>query len=352
MLAPHKTHQLHQIHESPLRGSLVAALVYDGLCTFEFSIASEIFGLVRPEMGSNWYRFASVAVERGPLRAQGGLYVQAQAGMELLEQADLIVVPGWKGRNVPVPAELIQALLKAYRRGARLASICSGAFVLAATGLLDGKQAATHWRYAQDLASTYPAIEVDDKVLYVQSGRVYTSAGSAAGVDLMLHIVREEYGVEAANSVARRLVMPPHRNGGQAQFIERPVATDRNGRLADLLQLVQSDLKAEWSVQRLSQSVAMSTRTFIRRFVEATGQTPGDWVIGARVSEAKRLLESSVLSVETIAHQTGFGSVQTMRHHFRTQMGMAPKEYREMFSMAHSGKTPSNKERDFVASSG
>jgi AraC family transcriptional regulator, transcriptional activator FtrA len=312
-------------------GPLVVALVYDGLCTFEFSIASEIFGLSRPEMGAGWYRFASAAVEPGPLRAQGGLMVQAQGGMELLEQADLIVIPGWKGTQAPVPPELCEHLVAAWKRGARLASICSGAFALAATGLLSGRGAATHWRYAQALSNQHPDVQVDANVLYVQNDRLFTSAGSAAGIDLMLHIVREDFGVEAANSVARRLVMPPHRSGGQAQFIERPVAVDKSGRLAALMEEVRADLLNDWTVDHMAQRAAMSTRTFIRRFVESTGQTPGDWVSGMRVDEAKRLLEATSLPVERIAVDVGFGSVQALRHHFRTQMDLSPRQYRNTF---------------------
>jgi AraC family transcriptional activator FtrA len=203
-------------------GPLVVALAYDGLCTFEFAIVAEVFGLDRPEMGPGWYRFAAAAVEPGPLRAHGGLRVEVDGGLELLEAADLVVVPGWKGAGVPVPGALTAALV-AHARGARLASICSGAFVLAATGLLDGRRAATHWRYAEALGRAHPRVEVDAGVLYVEEGRVLTSAGSAAGIDLMLHVVRSDFGADAANAVARRLVVPAHRSGGQAQFIERPV---------------------------------------------------------------------------------------------------------------------------------
>ncbi len=314
------------------KSPLVVALVYDGLCTFEFSIASEIFGLSRPEMGDSWYRFASAAVEPGPLRAQGGLMVQAQGGLELLAQADLIVIPGWKGTQVPVPPALCEQLVAAWKRGARLASICSGAFALAATGLLSGRSAATHWRYAQALRNLHPDVEVDANVLYVQNERLFTSAGSAAGIDLMLHIVREDFGVEAANSVARRLVMPPHRSGGQAQYIERPVAVDRSGRLAALMDQIRSDLPNNWTVDHMANRAAMSTRTFIRRFTDATGQTPGDWVSTLRVDEAKRLLETTSLPVERIAVAVGFGGVQTLRHHFRTLMDLSPREYRNVFA--------------------
>ncbi|MDI4633386.1 transcriptional regulator FtrA [Pelomonas sp. V22] len=313
------------------QGPLVVAPIYDGLCTFEFAIVAEVFGLARPEMGSGWYRFASAAVEPGPLRAHGGLTVSTDGGIELLDQADLIVMAGWKGAQVPVPDELTRRLKKAWKRGARLASICSGAFVLAATGLLDGRRAATHWRYAKTLRETHPGIEVDDSVLYVEEDRVLTSAGSAAGIDLMLHIVRSDFGTEAANSVARRLVMPAHRSGGQAQFIERPVPADGGSRLAELLEQVRADLRAPWTVPRMAGAAAMSPRSFLRRFTEATGQPPGQWLTGERVEEAKRLLEASQASVEQVADAVGFGSVQALRHHFQAQLGLSPRGYRDAF---------------------
>ena len=313
-------------------GPVVVALVYDGLCTFEFAIAAEIFGLPRPEMGSGWYRFASAAIEPGPLRAHGGLRISADGGAELLEQADLIVIPGWKGAQAPVPASLAQRLRTAWERGACLASICSGAFVLAATGLLDGRRAATHWRYAEALRQRHPAITVDAQVLYEGAERLFTSAGSAAGIDLMLHLVRSDFGVEAANSVARRLVMPPHRGGGQAQFIERPVPADTRHRLAGVLEQVRGNLAAPWSVERMAQAAHMSPRTLVRRFAETTGQAPAQWLVAERVAQAQRLLESGTLSVEQIAHGVGFASVQALRHHFQTRLGLAPRDYRRSFA--------------------
>ena len=309
-------------------GPLVVAPVYDGLCTFEFAIAAEVFGLARPELGPGWYRFASAAIEPGPLRAHGGLVVTMDGGLELLEQADLIVMAGWKGTQVPVPEELTHRLRRAWERGARLASICSGAFVLAATGLLDGRRAATHWRYAEALQQRHPAIDVDAGVLYVQEERVFTSAGSAAGIDLMLHLVRCDFGVEAATSVARRLVTPLHRSGGQSQFIQRPVPVDHANRLGGVLEQVRADLKASWSVTHMARAAAMSPRTFLRRFTESTAQAPGQWLIAERVAEAQRLLESTSLPVERIAEEVGFGSVQTLRHHFQARLGLAPREYR------------------------
>jgi AraC family transcriptional activator FtrA len=318
-------------HMKPLSGPLVVALVHDGLCTFEFAIVAEVFGLARPEMGPNWYRFASAAIEPGPLHAHGGLTVMPAAGMELLEQADLIVAAGWKGPGVPVPAVLTEALCRAWARGARLASICSGAFVLAATGLLAGGRAATHWRYAAHLQALHPEITVDADVLYVEGERLYTSAGSAAGIDLMLHIVRQDFGQEAANRVARRLVMPPHRAGGQAQFIERPIPADPDNRVSGVLAAVRASLDAPWTVERMAVEAAMSPRTFLRRFTEATSLAPAQWLIAERVIEAQRLLESGQASVERIAAAAGFGSVQALRYHFQARLGVSPREYRRSF---------------------
>jgi AraC family transcriptional activator FtrA len=317
-----------------LTGPLVVALAYDGLCTFEFSIVAEVFGLARPEMGRNWYRYATAAVEPGVLKAHGGLTFTTAAGIELLDRADLIVAAGWKGAGVPVSADLVAKLRSAWERGARLASICSGAFVLAATGLLDGRRAATHWRYAEKLVACHPEIDVDADVLYVEENRIYTSAGSAAGIDLMLHIIRQDFGAEVANSVARRLVMPPHRSGGQAQFIERAVPTDRNHRVAEALDKIQCELSLDWTVERMAALVAMSTRTFMRRFFEATSLSPGQWLIEQRVSQAQRLLEGTALSVEQVAAEVGFGSVEVMRHHFRERLSISPRDYRRTFASA------------------
>lgn len=202
---------------------LVVALAYDGLCTFEFGVAVEVFGLARPEMGEDWYRFAVAAVDDGEMRATGGVRFTADGGLELVEQAGTIIVPGWRGMDAPVPDALCAALQRAHAKGARLLSICSGVFVLAASGLLDGKRATTHWRYTEALKERYPAITVLPDVLYVDEGTVLTSAGSAAGIDLCLHLIRRDFGTKAANMVARRLVVPPHRDGGQAQFIDKAV---------------------------------------------------------------------------------------------------------------------------------
>jgi len=316
---------------SLLSGPLVVALVYDGLCTFEFAIAAEIFGFPRPELGPHWYRFAPCGVEPGPFRAQGGLRVEVEGGIDLISKADLIVVPGWKHLNATVPPDLVEALKAAHARGARLAAICSGAFVLAATGLLDSRRATTHWLYAEALQAAYPAVEVDASVLYVEDARVMTSAGSAAGIDLMLHIIRSDFGAELANDIARRLVVSPHRSGGQAQFVARPVPIRPESRLAPLLDRIRLDPKRVWSIAAMAREAAMSERTFLRRFFEATGTAPGTWVTAVRIAEAERLLESSSLPIEDIASQAGFGSVASMRHHFTPATGLAPREYRQRF---------------------
>lgn len=312
-------------------GPLVIALLYDGLCTFEFGIAAEIFGLSRPEMGPDWYRFASCPIEPGPLRAHGGLVFQPSHDAELIDLADMIIVPGWKGAHVAVPESLIHILQRAHARGVRLVSLCSGAFVLAATGLLDGAFAATHWRYADILQARHPVVQVDATSLYHAHGKIFTSAGSAAGIDLLIDIVRQDFGIAAANSVARRLVVPAHRSGGQAQFLERPVTPRPNGEIAPLLDQIRTQLCHPWTTQQMAAHCKTSLRTFLRRFHQATGSTPGEWLIDERVAAAKTLLSETDASIEAIAAGSGFGSAQALRHHFRSKIGLTPTEYRSRF---------------------
>ncbi|MFN6951441.1 MAG: transcriptional regulator FtrA [Albidovulum sp.] len=312
-------------------GPLVVALLYDGLCTFEFGIVAEIFGLERPEMGVGWYRFASCPVDEGPMRAHGGIVVEASDSAATIDQADLIVVPGWRGADAPVPETLCERLRAAHARGARLASICSGAFVLAATGLLDGAVATTHWRYADTLRRRFPAIEVDDAALYRTHGRIFTSAGSAAGIDLLIEIVRRDFGASAANSVARRLVMPAHRTGGQAQFLERPVRMRERTEIAPLLDTLRTDLSSRWTIARMAVECRMSSRTFLRRFVEAAGVPPGEWLTSERLEAAKTLLREGDGSLDDVATAVGLGSAYGLRHHFRQKLGISPSDYRARF---------------------
>lgn len=319
--------------------SLVVALAYDGLCTFEFGVAVEIFGLPRPEMGEGWYRFAVAAVDEGPMRAAGGIRVVADGGMELIEEAGAIIVPGWRGADVPIPDRLATALRLAYARDARVLSICSGVFVLAAAGLLSGRRATTHWRYTEALKTRYPDIDVTPDVLYVDEGNILTSAGSAAGIDLCLHLVRRDYGTGAANMVARRLVVPPHRDGGQAQFIEKAVPTPHeSGRLGPLIDRMRADIAGDYSIAALAKLACMSTRTFLRRFEAATGMTPAKWLLSERLAKARDLLENSALSIERVADVTGFGTAATLRHHFRRQLATTPAAYRQAFSLPESSQ--------------
>ena len=317
---------------SPAR---VVVLAYDGLCTFEFGVAVEIFGLPRPEMGESWYRFAVAGVDEGELRATGGIRILADGDLSLLEHADLILVPGWRGIDAAVPDALCDALRRASARGCQLLSICSGVFVLAATGLLNGRKATTHWRYIEALKTRYPAIDVVEDVLYQDEGDILTSAGSAAGIDLCLHVVRRDYGMEAANRVARRLVIPPHRDGSQTQQLSRPVAQLRESqRLGQLFDFLHQHLALTHTVDSLARRVGMSQRTFLRRFQDATGTTPTRWLLNERLLRAKDYLENSKLSIDSIAEQTGFGQAATLRHHFRQHYALSPARYRKQFPRA------------------
>lgn len=310
---------------------LVAVLAYDGLCTFEFGIAVEIFGLPRPEFDFPWYSHRIVAVDEGPMRALGGMQIVADAGLEFLAAARTIIVPGWRNREERPPQALLDALRAAHDRGARLLSICSGVFVLAATGLLDGKRATTHWRYTSELGTRFPAIEVNPDVLYVDSGQLITSAGSAAGIDACLHLVCRDFGTQVANTVARRLVMAPLRSGGQAQFIPTPVAQAPRDALAPVMEWALQHAGEPLSVKQLAAKALMSERTFLRRFSDATGMTPKAWLQQARMALARELLESSRLSNDQIAERCGFASVESFRVAFRKATGVAPSLYRKRF---------------------
>lgn len=309
---------------------LVMAVAYDGLCTFEFGIAVEIFGLPRPELGENWYRFAVASVDEGELRATGGIRLVADGGLGLLAQADTIIIPGWRGAESPVPEALCQALREANARGCRIMSICSGVFVLAAAGLLNGKRATTHWRYTPLLRERYPTIEVLEDALYYHDGNVLTSAGSAAGIDLCLHLVRLDYGTGVANNVARRLVVQPHRDGSQSQQIARPVARSRESqRLGQVFDYLHSQLANQHSVASLAKLAGMSPRTFLRRFDEATGTTPARWILQERLARARTLLDNADLSMEEVAAQAGFATAASLRHHFRQRFALSPRDYRK-----------------------
>lgn len=312
----------------------VAALLYDGLGTFEFAIAAEIFGLSRPEFGDDWYRFVSCSEGRRSVRANGHVSIVPEADLDVLVTAGTIVIPGWPATGEQPSPAVAGAIRQAHANGARLVTICSGVFLLASLGLADGQLVTTHWKYADRLRALYPALMVDPDVLYVDNGNILTSAGSAAGIDLLLHIVRKDFGADRANQVARRLVMPPHRDGGQAQFIERPVPRQAGSRLAMLLDAVRARPGERWTIGQMAQEAAMSERTMIRRFKESLGSSPGEWLVETRVDAARQLLEASAATIEEVAGLAGFGSAATLRHHFRKRMGVSPAHYRARFSAA------------------
>jgi AraC family transcriptional regulator, transcriptional activator FtrA len=322
-----------------LRNRRVVAIAYDGLCAFEFGIAVELFGLARPELGVPWYEFTVVAAEEGPIRSIGGISLEAPYDLNRVRRAGTIVLPGWKGPDVVPPAPLLDAIQAAHRRGARVLSICSGVYVLAATGLLDGQAATTHWRYVDHLAAAHPAIDVRPNVLFVDNGQVLTSAGSAAGIDLGLHLIRRDHGAAVAAEVARRLVMPPQREGGQAQYI-RPAPRHGDGddlRMAAALAWAEGHLDEPLSVGVLAAQAHMSVRNFSRRFTEETGTTPLQWIVAQRVRAACELLETTDLPLANVAITVGFGSVETLRHHFRRQLDTSPSSYRATFTRAGVG---------------
>jgi AraC family transcriptional activator FtrA len=322
---------------APPRNRRVVAVAYDRLCTFEFGIAVEIFGLPRPEVGPGWYRFSVCALEQGPLSAVGGFSVQPPAGLAALKQAGTVVIPGWRDPDERPPEVLLTALRAAHARGARVVSICSGVFVLAAAGLLDGRRATTHWRYVERLALAYPRVRVEPDVLFVDEGRLLTSAGSAAGIDLCLHIVRRDYGAEIANVVARRLIVPPQRDGGQSQYVPAPVRAEGQGGLAPVLAWAERRLHAPLSVATLARRAVMSPRTFARRFRDETGTTPHRWLTHQRLIAAQRRLETTRESVEVIAERVGLHTADTLRLHFRRTLRTTPTAYRRRFGRGSVG---------------
>jgi AraC family transcriptional activator FtrA len=310
----------------------VAVYAFDGMSPFELGCVVEVFGLPRPELGVPWYELAVCAESARPLRAVGGFTLATAHGLDEFAAADTVIVTAVPDVRGEVSAALVNALREAYGRGARVVSICSGAFALAAAGLLDGRDATTHWRYADLLARRYPDVRVDPDVLYVDGGRVLTSAGSAAGLDLCLHLVREDHGPTVANAVARRLVLPPHREGGQAQFIEaavRPVADDDG--VARSLQWALEHLAEPLAVADLARAARMSQRSYIRHFALATGTSPLRWLVARRVAAARTLLEATDAPVEQVGAAVGFADPATFRRHFGRAVGTPPSAYRRTF---------------------
>ena len=316
----------------------VAILAYDGMTGFESGLAAEIFGMA--ELAGRFsdgvappgYQ-VKLCSEQREIRMLGGAVVHTAYGVEDLASADTVLIPSVGDVEQHPSAELIDAIRTADDRDARLVSICSGAFALAAAGVLDGRKATTHWIYAELLARQYPEIDVDPAPLYVDGGRVLTSAGCAAGLDLCLHIVRVDHGMRVANDVARRLVISPHRAGGQAQYIDTPVPEPTaDGRIAAGMAWAIEHLDSPITLDELAAQSTMSRRSYLRQFAKATGTTPIKWLIEQRIQASLALLESSDLSIEQIAARVGFESPVTYRHHFGRQMHTTPSDYRGCFT--------------------
>jgi AraC family transcriptional regulator, transcriptional activator FtrA len=313
------------------RQHTVAIVVYAGATAFELGIACEIFGSHWSEiLGVPWYRSAVCALVPGPVTVDAGFQLHAACGADRIVSADtVIVLPSVAGE---VPAGIAEALWRAHARGARMVSLCTGAFALAAAGLLDGRRATTHWTECRDLARRYPKVTVDPGVLFVDDGDILTSAGSAAGIDLCLHVVRQDYGAEIATQLARQLVVAPQREGGQAQYIDAPMPElDSSSLFADTVTWLQEHLNEQVSVEALAARSAMSPRTFARRFLASTGTTPYQWLLRQRIQFAQRLLEMTDLPIDSVAEASGFSTAANLRKHFGRTVHTSPQSYRRTF---------------------
>ncbi|MEU4575309.1 helix-turn-helix domain-containing protein [Nonomuraea sp. ATR24] len=305
----------------------VALAVTDGMLHFELSLAYEVFGFA-PAGVEPWYDLAVCGP--APVRA-GRFLLEPDHGLGHLPRAHTVIVPGWADVDVDPPADLVDAVRAAHEAGARVVSLCTGVFVLAAAGLLDGRRATTHWAHTEVLASRYPEVTVDPDVLYVDNGSVLTSAGKAAAMDLCLHLVRLDRGSSVANVVARRLVVPPHRDGGQAQFVTTPVPEPGNHPLTGLFPWVMARLDQPLTVEDLARQARMSSRTLGRHFRSVTGTTPLQWLLTQRIRRAQELLETTGESMDAIAAATGMGTATTLRRNFNRAVGVAPDAYRRTF---------------------
>lgn len=308
--------------------STVALAAVDGMRHFELAVAHEVFGADLSDVADGWYDLTVCG--SGTVRV-GRFSVEPDHGLEHLARADTVVVPALADVDREPPAGLVDAVRAAHDAGARVASLCTGAFVLAAAGLLDGRRATTHWAHTEALAARYPLVEVDPDVLYVDGGSVLTSAGKAAAMDLCLHMVRSDHGSAIANTIARSLVVPPHRAGGQAQFVTTPVPARDSHPFTELFPWVTGRLDQPLTVQDLARHANMSSRNLTRHFRSATGTTPLQWLLTQRIRRAQELLETTEDSLDTIAAATGMGSAATLRRHFNRTLGLPPAAYRRTF---------------------
>ncbi|MEK6346815.1 MAG: helix-turn-helix domain-containing protein [Burkholderia sp.] len=315
---------------------VIAVVAFDQISPFHLSVPCIAFQSEKSEEPPHTLKVC--AAETGPLRTTAGFEIVARHGLSALRTADIVIVPTWRDPDERPPERLLRELAAAHRRGAQLVGLCLGAYVLAAAGLLDGRRATTHWSFAEHFAARYPAVLLAPDVLYVEDANVVTSAGSAAGIDCCLHILRERYGCEIANRVARRLVVPPHRQGGQAQFVELPVpATQGGSRLSALLDWTRGNLAQAHTLDSLANRVLMSRRTFTRHFRQLTGTTVNAWLTRERLALAQRLLETTTMPVERVADAIGFGSAVSLRQHFSRAFGVSPAAWRTTFTGAGEG---------------
>lgn len=306
---------------------IVAVVAFNHISPFHLSVPCVVFGDAH-----RGFELKVCAAEDGPLATSAGFSVNIPYGLEVLEEAEIVIMPSWRDPTERPPQHLLDALVSAHRRGAQVVGLCLGAYVLAEAGLLEGRRATTHWAFAHDFAQRYPNVRLDPDVLYLEDGNLLTSAGTAAGIDCCLHLLRLRYGAESANSVARLLVAPPHRQGGQAQYIEQPLAaTARDSRLASLINWVRANLQQPHSLDTLAAQAVMSRRTFTRRFRQLTGNTVHQWLLAERLALAQRLLEKTDQTVELIAPLAGFGSPAALRQHFRSAFGVSPQQWRQTF---------------------
>lgn len=315
----------------------VAVVAYQQISPFHLAVPCMVFGEDLLRLGAPRYRLSVCAAEPGPLRTPAGFSIDVAQGLEALADADTIVVPAWRDPAEPAPPALLDALRAAHARGARLVGLCLGAVVLAQAGLLDGRRASTHWVFMDDVAALHPQLQLQRDVLYVQDGTLLTSAGTAAAIDCCLHLLRQDHGAEIASRVARRMVVAPHRQGGQAQYIEQPLpATFGDDRLAGVLEWALFHLAEPIGIDALAARASMSRRTFTRHFRSLTGTTFNQWLLDQRLARAQRLLETSDTALERIAGQAGFGSTASLRSHFSAAYGVSPGAYRRTFLGASS----------------
>lgn len=318
----------------------VSVLVLDKLAVFEFGVICEVFGIDRSGDGVPNFDFKVCGPQPGrPVSTSVGAQLVPDHGLDDLLGADLVAVPAISGSAEDYLPEALDALRTAAASGSTILTVCSGAFVAGAAGLLDGRRCTTHWMHADELARLYPSAIVDRNVLFVDDGDLITSAGTAAGIDACLHLVRREMGSAVTNIIARRMVVPPQRDGGQRQYIEQPIPARCSEGFAPQLDWILANLDKPHTVARLANRANMSARTFARRFVEETGTTPMQWVTDQRVLYSRRMLEETDLDVDRVAERAGFGNATLLRHHFRRMVGVTPSDYRRRFARSETAES-------------